>query len=118
MRKPQLDALLSELKAHLERLYGERFVQLVLYGSHARGDASEHSDVDVMIVLQGEVDRSAEIRRTSHLIAELSLKYDTVISRVIKSEAAFAAQQSPLMLNVHREGVPTPPSLQGGSKQR
>ncbi len=101
-----LQAILSELKAGLEDLYQDNLVKVLLYGSQARGDAREGSDIDVMIVLRGDFRRSAEMERTSHLISDLSLKYDTVISRFFVSEAAFEEQQSPLLRNVRRKGVP------------
>ena len=44
------------LHARLATLYGERLHAVVLYGSHARGDATDASGVDVVVVLQGDVD--------------------------------------------------------------
>jgi predicted nucleotidyltransferase len=103
---PQLQAVLHELKAGLQDLYGDRLAGVVLYGSQARGDAGEDSDIDVLIVLKGEVRPGGEIRRTSRLIAALSLKYDTLLSRMFISEADFNGRQSSLIKNVQREGVP------------
>jgi len=45
------------------------------------------------------------IRRTSALASELSLKYDTVVSRAFVAEDRFAAETSPFLLNVRREAV-------------
>lgn len=39
MMNEKLTAILAELRQYLEALYGERLVQIVLYGSQARGDA-------------------------------------------------------------------------------
>ena len=58
-----------------------------------------------MLVLQGEVDPNREIQRLSSFASGLSLKHDVVISCVYVSEANFGNEQSPLMLNVRREGV-------------
>ena len=46
---------LEEMKLLLVRIYGERLRGVYLYGSHARGEATEDSDVDVLIVLDGPV---------------------------------------------------------------
>jgi len=60
----QLQAILKELRTRFERLYGERLLNMVLYGSQARGDADAGSDIDVMVVLDGTVDPCLEIART------------------------------------------------------
>jgi predicted nucleotidyltransferase len=49
-------AVLSDLENQLRALYGQRLVRLVLFGSQARGDADEGSDIDVLVVLGGPVD--------------------------------------------------------------
>jgi uncharacterized protein len=101
----QLVPILTELRRRFEAFYGERLVQILLFGSQARGDATSGSDIDVLIVLQGPVNPGDEITRTSTLTASLSLQYDVVISRVFVSGAQFTDEQSPLLLNVRREGI-------------
>jgi predicted nucleotidyltransferase len=43
--------LLHELKQGLVELYGERLKGVYLFGSYARGDFEEGSDLDVLVVL-------------------------------------------------------------------
>src|SRR6266498_1758679 len=45
--------LLAELKKGLEKLYGNRLKGLILYGSYARGDQREGSDLDILVILNG-----------------------------------------------------------------
>lgn len=97
--------IVAEFRTRLQQLYGERLEQVILFGSQARGDAVEGSDIDVMIVLKGEVDVGEEITRTTESCAELSLAHDVVISTIFMSAYRFAHGQSPLLLNVQREGV-------------
>jgi predicted nucleotidyltransferase len=101
----KLLAILSELRRRFEALYGERLVQMVLFGSQARGDAEPESDIDVLVVLQGSVDPGEEIARTGELTASFSLEHDVVISRVFISAKQFLDEQSPLLRNVRREGI-------------
>jgi predicted nucleotidyltransferase len=101
----KLRKILAELQQYLTELYRERLVDVVLFGSQARGDAVPGSDIDVMIVLKGAVDPFEEIDRTGDFVAALSLKYDTLVSRIFISEDRFRSEQSPLMINVRREGV-------------
>lgn len=98
-------AALVYLKRGLEAFYGEQLVRLVLFGSQARGDATDDSDMDLMVVLRGEVDPRAERRRVLPLLVGLSLEHEELASVQIVSEARYAAGQDPLMLNVRREGV-------------
>lgn len=102
---PRLQTLLTELRSRLRTLYGERLVKLVLFGSQARGDAEAGSDIDVLVVLGGRVTPSREIARTGEVCAELSLKYEVVVSCLFISARRYAREQSPLLLNVRKEGV-------------
>jgi len=58
-----------------------------------------------MAVLKGAVYPGEEIERTGDFVAELSLKYDTLISVIFRSEEAFYHAETPLLINVRREGV-------------
>ncbi len=101
----KLQTILTELKAKLTAEYGNRLVNVILFGSQARGDATPESDIDVMIVLKDEVNPFAEIDRTGRIASELSLKYDTLVSRTFLSEQEYRQKQSSFLFNVRREGV-------------
>jgi len=101
----KVETILAELREGLEKLYGDRLVHLILYGSRARGDAEPDSDIDVMVVLKGPISHGQETRNTSDLRLSLSLEYDVLISFTYISEEQFAAEQSPLLINVRREGI-------------
>jgi len=98
-------AILSELRCRFERLYGSRLVALMLYGSQARADAEPGSDIDLLVVLEGTVDPGAEIARTEYDVADLSLAHDVVITCLFVSREQFEREQSPLLINVRREGM-------------
>jgi predicted nucleotidyltransferase len=98
--------ILAELRCRFEALYRERLVKMVLYGSQARGDADPGSDIDVLVVLKGIVSPCDEVARTEDEVAELSLNHDVVVTCVFVSEERFEREQSPLLLNVRREGIP------------
>jgi predicted nucleotidyltransferase len=100
-----LPVILSKLRQKLAELYGERLVEMVLYGSQARGDVTLESDIDVLVVLEGSVNPGDEIARTGDVVTALSLEHNTVISCLFVSAERFHNEQSPLLLNVRREGV-------------
>ncbi len=101
-----LQKIVNEVNQMLNKLYGERLVRVLLFGSQARGDAVEGSDIDVMVVLNGEVSPGTEISKTGEMTSELSLKYDVVVSCTFISQKRFENEKSPLLLNVHKEGIP------------
>ncbi|RMH08645.1 MAG: nucleotidyltransferase domain-containing protein [Nitrospirae bacterium] len=101
-----IQTVLRELKAGLRQLYGERLKGVYLFGSYARGEADEESDIDALIVLDCIENYSKEIDRTSELIARLSLECDRSISRVFVSEQRWREDQTMFFLNVREEAVP------------
>ncbi len=102
---PRIRTILAELRKRFEALYGDRLVKLVLYGSQARGDAEPDSDIDVLVVLKGEVIPEQEIERTGDIVSEVSLLHQTVVSCVFVPEERYRSEWTPLLSNVRREGV-------------
>lgn len=101
-----IQQLMRQLKASLSQVYGERLKGVYLFGSHARGEADEESDVDVLIVLD-RVDRyTEEIERTSELVAEVSLQYGRSISCVYLPEVRWKREQTMFLINVREEAIP------------
>jgi len=100
----ELARILGELRQALEALYGERLKGLYLFGSYARGDAEPGSDVDVAVVLEGEVDPFAEIDVTGDPVSALSLANDTVVSLMFVSLADYQHKWTPFLANLRREG--------------
>lgn len=56
MHNPQLSQILHSLQQYFTKLYTLRLERLMLFGSQARNEADFNADIDVMVVLQGEVD--------------------------------------------------------------
>jgi len=97
--------IINDLSVRFRALYGQRLARLVLFGSQARGEAELGSDIDIMVVLKGKVRPSKELARAGRSMAELSLKYDSVISCTFVSNKRFAKEQSPLLINARRDGI-------------
>ncbi|MGK7943189.1 MAG: nucleotidyltransferase domain-containing protein [Microcystaceae cyanobacterium] len=100
-----LKTILAQLKQELQNYYGDRLNQLILFGSQARGDAHPDSDIDVLVVLKGNVNMGDEIENTNSIIARLSLEKDAVISCIFMDEYRFIHRFGPLLRNIRKEGI-------------
>lgn len=99
-------AALDELKSRLTRRFGERLQQFLLFGSYARGEARQESDVDVLVII--DVLSGLERGEVYEIGAEVWM--DT---RVRLAPMAFAASEWAQMIerelllpdDIAREGV-------------
>lgn len=104
--QPRIEKLVQELKEGLIRIYGGRLRGVYLYGSYARGEERQDSDMDVMLVLDDYESYGKEIDRTGELVSRLSLDYSISISRVIVKERQWVESDTPLLRNIRIDGVP------------
>ena len=101
-----LSPILSEFRERLQTLYGTQLDRLVLFGSHARGDADPGSDIEVLVVVLNEAEIEQKRERADQIIHELCLKHDIVISCVFTNPECLVHSGMPFYRNVRREGVP------------
>lgn len=99
----RLNLIVEEYRSRLATALGDELDLIVLYGSQAREEAVEGSDIDVLCVMHNPFRYGDLINRTSQVTAEVSLKYDVVISRVFVTREAYESHQSPFLMNVHKE---------------
>ena len=96
---------MKEFKTNLNRIYGEQLKAVYLYGSYARGENVEGSDLDFVVVLKDFQRRAAEIRRTSELVGNLSLDYEITVSPLFLRENEWETNKFALLRNVKAEGA-------------
>ena len=78
-----------------------------LFGSCARGEMREDSDVDVAVVLE-HIDGRTK-RDVIDLSADVGLAHDVPLSATVLDRATFErwrAQERALVMDIEREGVP------------
>jgi len=102
----KIKEVVGEFKAELGRLYGDRLKNVILYGSWARGKATEGSDIDLLVLLEGKVTSGKEIDRMIDVITDINLKYGVLLSVYPISEKDYFTVNSPLLMNVRKEGTP------------
>jgi len=98
--------VVDEFKNFLLSHYPNRIELIELFGSKARGDSDEDSDVDLLLVVDKE-DREFD-DQICELMSELCLKYNTLISPVIFEKEEFELYKrvrAPIILNIQKEGI-------------
>jgi predicted nucleotidyltransferase len=96
----------KELIDELKKLYGDNLSRVILYGSKARGDATEDSDIDILVVLKKKIQNfSSERKKVKEISWRLSYKYDLLLSIIIRSEQEYMRKDTPLLMNIEKEGI-------------
>ena len=100
--------LLDQYTEILQKIYGKHLKKVILYGSYARGDYRDDSDIDIMILttLTDE-----EIKKTEPMLFDLAfdfqMDYGVDISVVVKNKDQFEYWLGalPFYNNVKKEGI-------------
>jgi len=101
-----IESVLSDVKENLKKIYGRRLKKIILYGSYARGEATEGSDIDIIILLEDMKNSLSERDKFFNAIWQLDLKYDTIISIFPFDENQYRTRKLPIILNAKKEGIP------------
>ena len=104
----ELESLLKNLKNVLFKIYGDNLKSIILYGSYARGDNDNESDMDIMILV--DLDSKEQKAYRNLLVKEitdLSIDCGIVISVIDINYKDFHIRTSyvPFYMNVLREGI-------------
>ncbi|MGA2925930.1 MAG: UPF0158 family protein [Solirubrobacteraceae bacterium] len=102
---PDARGIAGEVGRDLRELYGERLHDVILFGSHARGDAGPDSDIDLLVVLDELASRRLEIDRMNEVIWRHSLANDAVVTELPVSRKDWAHADAPLLVSARLEGV-------------
>jgi len=101
-----INTVLDETVTFYLQRYGEQLIQVWLYGSKARGDYSESSDMDIMVVVDEDatIDRGIDTDKYNMAMSILD-RYDELISVMTYTATDFNSDSIPLHRNIKREGV-------------
>lgn len=98
--------MISELIDGLRKILGKNIRQIILYGSAARQEDTEESDVDIAIILEQGFDKGSR-KRFIEWAAEMDLKYEKVFSiiDIEKENMDKWGDVLPFYKNIYKEGV-------------
>ena len=107
MGKITLGEIIKRLKSaskNLKEAFGEAYVGLLLFGSYARGEASDGSDVDVLVVMRGL--KGLKVRGDVYgILAKHVGRPLTLIDVDLADISRDDLEVTPLLLNALYDGV-------------
>jgi uncharacterized protein len=103
---PKEKLALQEYLQRLRQEYGREVLSIKLYGSKARGDHHEDSDLDLLVRV-GQDNRQA-YAKMYQIASDIELKYDLILGMMLIGPTHYDLMRrlgEPLYRNVQREGV-------------
>lgn len=100
-----LAGVLSLFEDRLKTICGSSLKKVILYGSHARGDFDDESDVDLFLLIDGDPKQYEQ--RVYDLAAEFLVDHETLFSIVLENKAHFDKYLDvlPYFQSVRSEGI-------------
>lgn len=103
-----IEKTLNDFIRQVKELLGDRVKKIILYGSYARGDFNNNSDVDIMILTDLNEKEIEDYRdKISDIAFDIELDKEIYISPIIKNVDKYNARINviPFYMNVQKEGV-------------
>ena len=100
--------IILRFSQQVKLILGDKLDKVILYGSYARGDYNEHSDVDIMILTTLTDEEIEEVETEIFDLAfDFQMDYDIDISVVIQNKERFNywLGELPFYNNVQKEGI-------------
>ncbi len=91
-----------------QKIFADKMDRVLLYGSYARGDYTDDSDIDIMIILNCPKEEVSSYRRkTSQMASRIGLEYDVLVSIILRDKETFdlRKEELPFYQNVVKDGI-------------
>ena len=105
--KPNERAALEELRDKLRESFGKRLLRFVLFGSRARREGNEESDLDLLLVIRG-YDRMADDDAVHSIAFDVDMRHGVFTQTIEYSETEYrdrVEKELPLLAGIERDGV-------------
>lgn len=104
----EVSDILSTLVTQIQNIFSDNLKSVILFGSYARGEQDEGSDIDIMIIVDIDKIKIKNYReKIVELVSELELNYNIFISPIIQNYDEFEKYKdaSGFFKSVIKEGV-------------
>jgi len=101
----KIEKILEEVKFKVKSLYGDKLKSVILYGSYARGEEKQKSDIDIAVILKGDFELFKEIDRIIDVTYDIGLNHSVLLSIKPISEQDYDKPNTMLVLNLIEDGI-------------
>jgi len=102
---PSIIAILNEFKKILQNLYGNNLQKLILYGSYARGEERNYSDIDIAIIFKRLDNPYKEIDKINEATYDLDIENNIILNFYPISENEFNSRNLSFYKTIKIEGI-------------
>ena len=106
--KNQLDEIISRIVTFSKEVFGDKFQNVILYGSYARGDYDDESDIDIMIMVDMSREELSKYRMTfSEFFSDMNIENGVFLTSKLQSKPYFNEWKHamPFYQNIIKEGI-------------
>ena len=101
----KITQVINQVKEYLIKKYGDKIREIILFGSHVKGEATKDSDIDILVLIDDSIDPFEMRRSLSDFLFDILLEYGELVSVIVLPERFFENYNYPFILNVKREGL-------------
>jgi len=103
-----LQSITNQIKQCYQEVFGDDIVEIILYGSYARGDFTINSDVDIVAIVRGDrLELQNKLKWVWDKAAEIGVENDVIVSPTVIPYEEFEAYRNslPYYRNIASEGI-------------
>ena len=103
----QVNHISKQISQSYRFVYGDSIVAIYLYGSYARGNYTDESDIDITAIVKGDrADLQEKLKRVWDMSADIGLENDVVVSPTVIPYAEYEEYKDilPYYMNIRKEG--------------
>ena len=106
-KKFQLDHISQILVQNYRQIYGDAIVRILLYGSYARHEECDDSDIDVVAIVNGDREElQKKLNQMWDIVSDIGMENYVVISPTVVPYDEFEKYKNvlPYYMNIEKEG--------------
>lgn len=104
----QIKDITTQLANVYRNIYGDDIVKILLYGSYARNEESNQSDVDIVAIVKGKrIDLQKKLKKVWEISADIGYENDIILSPTVVPFDEYEKYRNilPYYMNIEKEGI-------------